>query len=286
MKDGSEIQQWILSRNGFEDVGALRGFLSGRQRILDAGCGNGRVTALLRSLCDDDAEVIGVDYSSAEVARANLAHLERVFVFAADLTQDLSDLGRFDFIYCQEVLHHTENPFLAFSNLAELLSHGGEIAIYVYKKKAPGREFMDEFVRSQISVLDYQEAMQACREITALGMALSQLGTTVAVPSVGVMGIEEGSYDIQRFIYHFFAKCFWNSELTPEENALVNFDWYHPETASRHSIDEVLTWFKQCSLEVVHVHVDHYGITVRGRRSMGEAGDHSQIAGRAHCQKP
>ena len=49
--------------------------------------------------------------------------------------EDLSSLGKFDFIYCQEVLHHTTNPFFAFKNLVNLVAPEGEIAIYVYKKR-------------------------------------------------------------------------------------------------------------------------------------------------------
>ncbi len=43
----SEIFQWIINRNGFRNKEDLREFLKDKKRILDAGCGNGRVTALL-----------------------------------------------------------------------------------------------------------------------------------------------------------------------------------------------------------------------------------------------
>ena len=71
---------------------------------------------------------------------------------------------------------------------------------------------------------------------------------------------------MQRFVYHFFMKCFWSDELDDEGNAALNYDWYHPQLCSRHEPDEVRGWFAGAGLELVHEHVDEYGITMRGRR--------------------
>jgi len=71
---------------------------------------------------------------------------------------------------------------------------------------------------------------------------------------------------VQRLIYHFFMKCFWNDELDTEANAAINFDWYHPEVSSRHTVDEVHRWFAGADLEVVHEYTDPYGITMRAAR--------------------
>ena len=48
LREGSDIFQWITTRNGFSTPDAFRQWLAPKRRILDAGCGNGRVTALLR----------------------------------------------------------------------------------------------------------------------------------------------------------------------------------------------------------------------------------------------
>ena len=34
-----------------------------------------------------------------------------------------------------------------------------------------------------------------------------------------------------------------------------------------HELPEVLSWFSEAGLDVVHTNLDPYGITVRGRRS-------------------
>ncbi|WP_297213212.1 MULTISPECIES: class I SAM-dependent methyltransferase [Thermodesulfovibrio] len=149
-KEGSEIQNWILNRNGWKDLKELREFLKNKKRILDAGCGNGRVTKLLRENSPCETEIIGIDLVSASIAHKNLKGYKNIFFYERDLLSNLRDLGKFDFIYCQEVLHHTKDPRTAFNNLIQILEEEGIIAIYVYKKKAPIREFTDDYIRNII----------------------------------------------------------------------------------------------------------------------------------------
>ena len=269
LKEGSEIFSWILGRNGFASANELKEYLKDKKRLLDAGCGNGRVTALLRRYSPKTTEIVGIDLVSSEIAKENLETHQlfyKVFFLRRDLLENLEDLGKFDFIYCQEVLHHLSDPEGALHNLCSLLSSKGEIAIYVYRKKAPVREFTDDYLRSKISNLPYDKAIQICGQITELGKVLSQYGIKIQVPRVEALKIEEGEYDLQRFVYHFFMKCFWNSNLTFQENAAINYDWYHPQIATRHTIAEVKEWFMQEDLNILHEHIDFYGITVRGKR--------------------
>jgi SAM-dependent methyltransferase len=264
--ENAEISRWILTRNGFGSGDGLAAYLADKKRILDAGCGNGRVTALLQSHAPEGSEIVGIDLHAAEVARENLAGLPNVSIHQGDLLGDLSGLGRFDFIYCQEVLHHTGDPQSALENLTSLLSPDGEIAIYVYRRKAPVREFTDDYLRERLSALPYEQAMEVCRNIAELGRALADLNATVRVPAIEPLQIEEGEWDVQRLLYHFFMKCFWSDELDAEANAAVNYDWYHPEISSRHTVEEVRRWFAAADLDVVHEYTDPYGITMRGSR--------------------
>jgi SAM-dependent methyltransferase len=263
---GSDIFNWILTRNGFSTPQEFSDWLRPKRKILDAGCGNGRVTALLRSYSNAAAKILGIDLTSAEVARSNLASAANVEFRQKDVLGDLSDIGKFDLIYCQEVLHHTADPRKSFLNLCERLEEGGEIAIYVYKEKAPLREHADDYVRELVSALPYEDAMASMAQVTELGKALSELNINIKVPDVDVLGIKAGEYDVQRFIYHFFLKCFWNPALSYQDNVAINYDWYHPQLCTRHNLSEVHEWFAQAGLKVIHDCVDHYGITVRGIR--------------------
>ena len=57
-----------------------------------------------------------------------------------------------------------------------------------------------------------------------------------------------------------FLNVFWNPELSEIENTAVNFDWYHPSISTRHTPEEVRSWFDENSLKIIHFHEDHYGI--------------------------
>ena len=264
---GSDIQEWILRRNGFGSPEKLAEYLVDRPRILDAGCGNGRVTALLVSLAPASSQVVGVDLTAWDVAARNLEGMPNVAFYEGDLLGDLGVRGPFDFIYCQEVLHHTGDASRAFANVAGLLAPNGELAIYVYRVKAPVREFTDDLVRRAMVGVPYDEAMHVSARIAEVGRELSALEATIRVPDIPQLGIAAGEYDVQRFVDHHFFKCFWSDELDATGNASLNYDWYHPQDCTRHTMDEVLDWFGAAGLEVVHRFEDEYGITMRGRRT-------------------
>ena len=265
LKEGSDIQNWILTRNGWNTLNGLKDFLDNKKTILDAGCGNGRVTALLSMNAPLDSKITGIDLTAADVAAENLHGIKNTSFYTKDLMVDNSDLGKFDFIYCQEVLHHTNNPFQSFSNLVKYnLSKKGTIAIYVYKKKAAVREFTDDFIRDKIANMPYEEVMKHCDQITKFSKNISEHKQEFYCPEIELLGIPAGNYTPQRFIYHFFMKCFWSEELNFEQNSAINYDWYHPQNCTRHNMNEINEWYDRNNLEVTHAYEDFYGITMHG----------------------
>jgi hypothetical protein len=119
-------------------------------------------------------------------------------------------------------------------------------------------------VRAAVSTLPPDEAWEALRPLTELGRALAEMKVEVDVPDVPVLGIAAGRYDVQRLIYWHFAKLFWNEKLTIEENLHVNFDWYHPRYAHRHTEEEVRAWCRRAGLEITRFDAaDPSGFTVR-----------------------
>ena len=173
----------------------------------------------------------------------------------------------FDAIFSEGVLHHTPSTERAFKSLVPLLKPGGEIMIYVYKVKAPVREFTDDYVREAISGLPPEEAWDMLRPLTKLARSLADLQVDVEVEEdVPLLGIKAGTYDVQRFIYWNMAKLFWNQHLTFEENTHVNFDWYHPRYAHRQTESDVRRWFEEAEVDVTRFDDDDAGFTVRGVR--------------------
>jgi hypothetical protein len=72
--------------------------------------------------------------------------------------------------------------------------------------------------------------------------------------------------DLQRFFYWHVAKAFWRPDMTFDEMNHINYDWYAPRNAHRHTEAEVRDWCAASGLEVVRNRVEEAGITVVARK--------------------
>jgi arsenite methyltransferase len=246
----------------------MREFFGSREWILDAGCGAGFATSawMDESWSGGGAQWVGCDISAAiDVARERLGSFPDTHFVQADVSRPPFRADSFDVVFAEGVLHHTPSTRAAFDALVPLLAPGGELMIYVYRRKSPIREFTDDLVRERIAGMSPEEAWEALRPLTRLGQALAELGVEVEVPEdVPLLEIEAGRYDVQRLVYWHVAKLFWNPALTFEENVHLNFDWYAPRYAHRHTEEEVRGWYAEAGLEVTRFDVHEAGFTVRG----------------------
>jgi len=81
------------------------------KRVVDLGCGDGRLTALVLEAKPGVTEVVAVDASPPmlEKARERFAADGRVRVVEHDLNDDLTSLGEFDLVVSGFAIHHLEN---------------------------------------------------------------------------------------------------------------------------------------------------------------------------------
>jgi arsenite methyltransferase len=260
--------QWLVQRYGFESIDDMRCFFGSRRRILDAGCGSGFSSSLWLSPAwgkERGGEWYGVDISLAiDVAAERLGGIAGTHFIQADILQLPFHKRFFDIIFSEGVLHHTPSTELALKSLVPFLVPEGQILFYVYRKKGPVREFTDDYIRNIVSQLDPGEAWNLLRPLTMLGQALAELHAEVEVAEdIPYLGLKAGRYDIQRLVYWNIAKLFWNQAYTFEENHHVNFDWYHPRYAHRHTEDEVRLWCEDAGLSLIHFDLQESGFTVR-----------------------
>ncbi len=256
---------WYLQRYGFFEPQNLRAFLEPLSLILDAGTGAGRDALNLAE--HSTATVYGVDtaWDALQVARREIVHPRIAFVHA-DLHHMPFPDEYFDFVNCDQVIHHTPDPRAAFEVLRRKLKPGGAICCYVYRKKAVIREFTDDHVRAQISQLPVDEALACCEGITRLGRTLANLGVTVEVEQeIPVLGIPKGPIDLQRLFHWHLFKCFWNDEFDFFTNNLINYDWYHPEHCFRFEPGEFRQWFAK-GWEIQAWDVQEAGISCRAKK--------------------
>jgi len=261
---------WIKKSFGFEDDNDFFAIFNGCKRILDAGCGVGVLSSWIAPNLPH-VLYFNVDISdSAEIAFRQNKKYDNVLHVQADLNQLPFKYEYFDAVISLGVLHHTPNTFMSLKNLIRYLKIGGLIIIYVYKKKSPIREFTDDYVREKINEMCFDDAWKEMEKITLLGKYLSELNITLNIPvNIDILGIKKGKIDIQRFFYWNILKCFWNPELSFEQNVLINFDWFHPKFAHRHTEEEIRSWFKILNLEILKFADVESGFYVMGMKKEG-----------------
>jgi trans-aconitate 2-methyltransferase len=99
--------------------------LRGDETVLDAGCGSGRVTALLLERLPD-GHVVAVDFSPSMVEHARQALGERATVFQASLTE--LELDRpVDAVFSNAVFHWIGDHKRLFERLFAALRPGGRL---------------------------------------------------------------------------------------------------------------------------------------------------------------
>jgi trans-aconitate 2-methyltransferase len=101
--------------------------LTGDERVLDAGCGSGRVTELLAARLPR-GRVVALDGSPAmiEAARERLAPFgDRIEYVVADLGEPLPIEGTVDAILSTATFHWVRDHDALFANLAAVLRPGG-----------------------------------------------------------------------------------------------------------------------------------------------------------------
>lgn len=259
--------RWFEQRFGWGDEAALGAHLAGCRAVLDAGCGLGYDAARYARLASA-GEVVAMDLSSAvDVARRDHADLANLHFVQGDIMAPPFAAASFDFVVADQVIHHTPDTPRAFATLARLVAPGGQISIYVYRRKGLMRELADDHVRALTSAMWVDDCMEFAEQVTELGRELARVGATVRLErGVPLLGIPPGEHDVQRLLYWHFLKCFWNDDFGHELSVQTNFDWYHPPYASRHTEDEVRGWCADADLDVVHLDVIESGISFRAER--------------------
>jgi len=222
-------------------------------RILDVGCGAGYTAIELLGSRLKSADYWGVDISDAyKVAQQRFAErgLQGTFLQADLMTLSLPE-SSFDVILAEGVLHHTDCTATAFKRITRHLKPGGRMLAYIYRKKGPIREFTDDYIRSQIADLSPREAWEALAPLTHLGIKLGELDVEVEIPkAIDLLGIPSGKISLQRLFYWHIFKAFYHPGWKFEEMQHVNFDWYAPKNAHRHTIDEIQQWCAESNLTI------------------------------------
>lgn len=247
-------KDWFLELYGFNSEHELREFLESKRIIVDAGCGLGYKAAWFAKLSPNSL-VLGIDFADSINFTANkYKSISNLFFAKGDIANTGIKNEIVDFVLCDQVIMHTTNPDKTFKHLCDITRTDGQFGCYVYRKKALPRELIDEHFREHVKGYKKEELWEMSNQLTELGKTLSKLKVSFTCPDIPMLDITGGEYDIQRFIYWNFLKCFWREEWPKDLNIATNFDWYSPSNAKRYSKEEFLALVEQNSLQITSFH--------------------------------
>ena len=111
-------------------------FIGLKKKVLEVGCGTGQLSNYFS--IGTNNEIVGLDPTIHSLILAkNFAHknlISNISFVNADIFDDVLTEEYFDFIWCNGVLHHTKDPYLAFKILIKSLKKDGYVLIGLYNK--------------------------------------------------------------------------------------------------------------------------------------------------------
>lgn len=251
-----------IQRNGW-NTEEFREWIDGKT-VLDAGCGMGWWTSYLSDL-NTNGTTVGVDLAEKAVSKGH--EMGNKSLFVGDLGALPFPDNTFDYIACEEVIHHTPDPQEYLNNLVEKLASEGTLTVYVYKKKPLLRETADTVIRDQTTQMEIEDCLRFSEKVTEVGKQLYEVDETIDVPDIPLLGIEEGTYSVHEFIYRHFFKCYfdWGNEDW-DTSVSTNFDWYHPKYAYRYTLSEAIDLVTSTGLKIENTTELMSGYSIRARK--------------------
>lgn len=248
-----------LSRKRFYDCTRWPRQLPG-ERILEAGCGAGRFTALA---LETGAEVFSFDLSSAvEAAHENNRNAPRLHIFQASIYGLPLRKGLFDKIFCMGVIQHCPDPKKAFVSLVPFLRPGGMIVIDVYSKAGfpPPLKYWARPITRRVPP---QALYAVLARVIPLAFDIKRL--MYRAPAIGARFaalIPIGPLSHAEIGLHY------TDEELKQVKVLSAFDMLSPRYDLPQKIEDVQQWFQEAGLVDIETRFGYNGINARGKRPL------------------
>jgi len=145
-------------------------------RIVEPGCGTGRLTKILSDTVGDQGRVTAFDISAEMIAkcRSRLEHRRNVEIYLSSTEDFLFEKQSVDMILCHQVFPHFDDKPLAVRILAHALKPKGKFIVFHFKNSAWINDLHRKAHTSVIAdMIPLQQEMKSMFE--AVGMKIDTL---------------------------------------------------------------------------------------------------------------
>lgn len=225
------------------------------QRVLEAGSGAGRFTAVLMS---SGADVVTFDYSSAVDANAsNQRPSDCLHMFQGDTFNIPLAEASFDKVLCLGVLQHTPDPQAAFRSLARYVRPSGQLVIDVYTRSLVGL-MQWKYLLRPITRRIQKETLYRIIEVV----------TPPLVPVAKLLRRLAGRFGARIVPIVEYSHLGLSPGLNVQWAILDTFDMYSPAHDHPQSLATVKQWFENEGFENIEVRLGLNGVVGSGTRPL------------------
>jgi len=213
-------RKWYLDRYGYKNMDGLRKFLVDKKFICEAGCGLARDSKMFAE-ANPHAQILAADQSRQALlqAKKTLAPYANCKTMIVDITR-FPVKQTFDFISCDQVIHHTPNPGDTLRHLYAKLNVGGVLNFSVCKKKNKYRELVDDLIMERAKTMRPSVLWEFARKVTEFAKALYDL--RISNVAFGKKRYE----NLQRFVHNHVFRAWYNPDIHFELSLSSNYDWF------------------------------------------------------------
>tara|TARA_B100000579_G_scaffold16224_1_gene11460 strand:- start:3477 stop:4379 length:903 start_codon:yes stop_codon:yes gene_type:complete len=114
----------------------LKKFIGFNKSILEVGSGTSQLSNYLAIGTNNQVYAFDTSMKSLKIGNdfAKKSNIKNINFIRGDIFDKIFQEEAFDFVLCNGVLHHTKNPYEAFSSIAKCLKREGYILVGLYNK--------------------------------------------------------------------------------------------------------------------------------------------------------